>query len=313
MTFKPVFREAQRSQSKACIVIEGLSGSGKSGLALAIARALASGWEKIYGTDTENRSMDLFDGIRMHTGVEPFGKFRKFDLLSVHGYAPTHYLAAMQHAVAEGAEVYIHDSITHMWQQKGGLLEIVSEAQRRDPKLNKWTAWGTPEVLTQKAAVLDCIRSSEVHVISTVRVKEKHELVEGKMQSLGEQQQQMPDLKYEPDLVIHMLKPGNEDGTPPRGRIGKSRYTIFKQGEEYEFTASLLEQLRQYLEEGADPAVLLEAQRIEFIQQIIESCEGDASLKQMLPMIMDQVKIPRKKLNELTLAEARTLLTVVLS
>lgn len=313
MAFKPTFREATRSQSKACVVIEGLSGSGKSGLALALARALASDWSKIYGTDTENRSLDLFDGIRMHTGAEPFGKFRKFDLLSVHGYAPTHYLEAMQYAQAEGAEVYIHDSITHMWQQRGGILEIVAEVQRKDAKLNKWNAWGTPEVMTQKSAVLECIRSSELHVISTVRVKEKHELVEGKMQSLGEQQQQMPDLKYEPDLVIHMLRPGNEDGTPPRGRIEKSRYTILKKGEEYDFTASLLDQIRQYLEEGVDPAVLIEAQRVDFIQQIVDECENNPSMKQMLPIFMDQCGIPKKKVPELTIKEARQLLFLILA
>jgi len=313
MTFKPSFREATRSQSKACVVIEGLSGSGKSGLALALARALTSDWGNIFGTDTENRSLDLFDGIRMHTGTEPFGKFKKVDLLPTHGYAPTHYLSAMNYAIQEGAEVYIHDSITHMWQQKGGILEIVSAVQQKDPKLNKWTAWGVPTVMTEKSAILECIRSSEVHVISTVRVKEKHELVEGKMQSLGEQQQMMPDLKYEPDLVIHMLRPGNEDGTPPRGRIEKSRYTILKKGEEYDFTASLLNQINQYLAEGVDPDILLELQRKDFIQSIVDACEDNPALKQMLPMIMEQGNIPKKKIADLSLKEARQLLTLVLA
>ena len=37
----PKWRDATRQQSKASIVIEGLSGSGKSGLALALAYILA--------------------------------------------------------------------------------------------------------------------------------------------------------------------------------------------------------------------------------------------------------------------------------
>lgn len=307
------FREATRTASKACIVIEGLSGKGKSGLALAIAKALTGDWSTVYGSDTENKSLDLFDGLRMHTGAESFGKFKKFDLLPTHGYAPTNYLAAIEAAKAAGAEAFINDSITHMWQQKGGLLELVSDIQRSDTKYNKWTVWGHPTVMQEKNAIYPCIRDSEIHMISTVRVKEKFELVEGKMQSLGEQQQMMPDLKFEPDLVIHMLRPGNEDGTPPRGRIVKSRYAILKENTEYDFTESLLDQLRAYLSEGADPKILQEAQRVEFIAELKAQIAHNPGLNSMLPLLAEQVGVKDKELDTLTLGEARKLLTLILS
>ena len=86
------FRDATRQQAKASILIEGLSGRGKSGLALLLGYALAGkDWSKVYAIDTENRSLDLFEGINMSNGAkcEPF---KKVDLLPAHGYAPSNYL-----------------------------------------------------------------------------------------------------------------------------------------------------------------------------------------------------------------------------
>ena len=112
------FRKAARQQLKASIMIEGLQGSGKSGLALLLAKALTDDWDKIYAIDTENKSLDLFEGIKMNTG-EPFGEFNKVDLLSEDGFAPSNYLALRDEAIAAGAEVVIMDSISHMWNRKG--------------------------------------------------------------------------------------------------------------------------------------------------------------------------------------------------
>ena len=122
------FRKATRQKLKASIMIEGLQGSGKSGLALLIAKALTDSWDKIYAIDTENRSLDLFEGIKMNTG-ESFGDFNKVDLTMTDGYAPSNYLALRDEAVKDGAEVIIMDSISHMWNRKGGLLDMVAEAQ----------------------------------------------------------------------------------------------------------------------------------------------------------------------------------------
>ena len=42
------FRKATRQKLKAAIMIEGLQGSGKSGLALLLAKALTDNWDNIY-------------------------------------------------------------------------------------------------------------------------------------------------------------------------------------------------------------------------------------------------------------------------
>ena len=269
------FRKASRQKLKASIMIEGLQGSGKSGLALLIAKALTDDWDKIYAIDTENKSLDLFQGIKMNTG-EAFGDFNKVDLTMADGYAPSNYLALRDTAVQAGADVIIMDSISHMWNRKGGLLDLVAEAQASG--LDNYRSWGTDKNRKEKELLTDLVRCSEAHIITTVRIKEKFGMEfdetrgRNKVVSLGEQQVQQDGLKYEPDLVLRMVSPGNMDGTNPVVEVIKSRYAILRTGSEYEVTAELLKQLREYLEEGISPEVILNEQRLQLIKQIKEYC-----------------------------------------
>ena len=82
----PQWRDAVRQQAKASIVIEGLSGTGKSGLALAMANILSDkDWDAVFAVDTENKSLDLFQGLTLHFG-ETIPTFKKLDLLPLNGY-----------------------------------------------------------------------------------------------------------------------------------------------------------------------------------------------------------------------------------
>ena len=269
------FHKAARQKLKASIMIEGLQGSGKSGLALLIAKALTDDWDKIYAIDTENRSLDLFQGIKMNTG-DSFGEFNKVDLTIEDGYAPSNYLALRDEAVKAGAEVIIMDSISHMWNRKGGLLDLVAEAQANG--LDNYRSWGTEKNRKEKELLNDIVRCKDAHIITTVRIKEKfgmeYDETKGKttVVSLGEQQIQQDGLKYEPDLVLRMINPGNMDGTNPTVYVIKSRYAILKTGEEYEVTKELLTQLRGYLEEGIDPEVIFKEQRDQLIADIKDYC-----------------------------------------
>ena len=269
------FHKAARQKLKASIMIEGLQGSGKSGLALLIAKALTDDWDKIYAIDTENRSLDLFQGIKMNTG-DSFGEFNKVDLTIEDGYAPSNYLALRDEAVKAGAEVIVMDSISHMWNRKGGLLDLVAEAQANG--LDNYRSWGTEKNRKEKELLNDIVRCKDAHIITTVRIKEKfgmeYDETKGKttVVSLGEQQIQQDGLKYEPDLVLRMINPGNMDGTNPTVYVIKSRYAILKTGEEYEITKELLTQLRAYLEEGIDPEVIFKEQRDQLIADIKDYC-----------------------------------------
>lgn len=273
------FRKVERQKVKASIMIEGLQGTGKSGLALAIAKVLSKDWSKIYAIDTENQSLDLFDGIKLSTDEE-VKDFNKVDLTVDDGFAPSNYMKLREAAIADGAEVVIMDSISHMWNRKGGLLDKVSEAQAQG--LDSYRSWGTDENRKEKELIFDLVRSPKAHIITTVRDKEKFGMEfdetrgKNKVVSLGEQQVQQEGLKYEPDLVLRMISAGAPDGTAPVAEVLKSRYTILRVGEEYEFTTELLEQLRQYLAEGADPETILKAQKEEVMKAIKEYCTTPA-------------------------------------
>lgn len=273
------FRKVERQKVKASIMIEGLQGSGKSGLALALARVLASDWDKIYAIDTENQSLDLFDGIKLNTGIE-ITNFNKVDLTPDDGFAPSNYMALREDAIEAGAEVVIMDSISHMWNRKGGLLDKVTEAQAAG--LDSYRSWGTDENRREKEIIFDLVRSHKAHIISTVRSKEKFGMEydetrgRSKVVSLGEQQIQQEGLKYEPDLVLRMVSAGHTDGTAPKAEVLKSRYAILRVGEEYEFTAELLHNIKQYLEEGVDPEILLQQQKEDLINAIKSYCTTPA-------------------------------------
>ena len=273
------FRKVERQKVKAAIMIEGLQGTGKSGLALAFAKTLASDWSKVYAIDTESQSLDLFDGVKLNTGEE-VKDFNKVDLTVDDGFAPSNYMTLREEAIKAGAEVVIMDSISHMWNRKGGLLDKVTEAQAAG--LDSYRSWGTDENRKEKELIFDLVRSPKAHIITTVRSKEKFGMEfdetknKNKVVSLGEQQIQQEGLKYEPDLVLRMVSAGAPDGTAPVAEVLKSRYTILKVGEEYEFTPELLEQIKQYLSEGVDPEVLLKAQKEETMKAIKEYCTTPA-------------------------------------
>jgi DNA helicase HerA-like ATPase len=275
------FQEATREQSKASILIEGLSGKGKSGLALLLGYYLAGeDWTKVFDIDTENNSVNLFAGINSSAGV-PFGQFKHGNFTPDLKYKPTNYLAFKEAALAAGAEVVINDSISHAWSYEGGILDRLAELKKTNKRYEKdsYAAWGDDEIMDEKQKLFQLFRDHRCHMIATVRVKEKMEYQyneskgKNEMVSLGEQEIMQADVKYEPDLVLHMVEPGRAYGNNivhPKAKIVKSRYVIFQEGETYEFTPSLCKDLVAYLNEGISPAEILEKQRKEYIENITQ-------------------------------------------
>lgn len=307
MSQNPVFnfRKAERKQCKASILIEGLTGSGKSGLALILGQALAGDFEKVFAIDTENNSLPLFSGINSSSG----GKFENFQIGNLTpelGYKPSHYLMFREEAIKAGASVVILDSISHAWQYKGGILDILSEVKATSNNRNEYAAWGDPRVVKEKGLLFELLRDNRVHCISTVRVKEKMEIgvnEQGKttVQSLGEQQIMQADIKYEPDLVLHMEEAGTAT-TPPRATVVKSRYAMFTKGESYIFTKELCEQLRQYLEEGTSPEAIAETQHKEYEDAVKAYLKEHPNKKTLWGMIIDELGYRDTKVKDLPLS-----------
>lgn len=310
------FEDAVREKCKASIMIEGLSGSGKSGLALAIAEILADeDWSKVFDIDTENGSVKLFSGIGNSNGGT-FGTFKVGNLTKDIGFAPSNYLAYREAAIANGAKVVIEDSISHAWNYQGGVLDKVSNVQAAssNPK-DSYRAWGDAEVRSEKNKLLELIRDDRVHVITTVRVKEKQEMEydnDGKLhiKSLGEQQIQQADLKYEPDLVLQMVSPGYRQGDKvqyPVAKVTKSRYAIFNIGQEYEFTRDLIMQLKEYLEEGVDPNEILAKQHKDYVAAVKEYLDTHKNAVVIWKELKKTAGYGDVKLEDIPLAELKEL------
>ena len=287
MAINPLFQfeEATREQSKASILIEGLSGKGKSGLALLLGYYLAGkDFSKVFDIDTENNSVNLFVGIDSSGGMK-FQGFKHGKFTPDMKYKPSHYEEFKEYAISQGAKVVINDSISHAWSYEGGILDMLAELKKTNKRYqsDSYAAWGDDEIVQEKQKLMQLFRDSRCHMIATVRVKEKMEYQfnaqknKSELVSLGEQEIMQADVKYEPDLVLHMIEPGRCSGKTikhPKARVVKSRYVILKEGEEYEFTPSLCEDIANYLEEGTSPEEILEKQRKEYVKGISTFLDG---------------------------------------
>ena len=308
MAIIPNFRSAQRTKCKAAIVIDGLSGLGKTGLALEIAHALEPDWTKIKAVDSENRSMDLYVGRTLSSGavVESFGVG---DLTPDDGFQPTYFSAYRDLALQLGATVFLIDSFSHMWSYKGGVLDMVNEIQSKGG--NKYTAWGDPRVAVEKATIMSLVRHPKMHCINTLRVKEKMEttIVDGKSSviSLGDQEITMPDFKYEPDLVLTMVSPGRDDGTPAMCKVTKSRYSPFRDNEVYRMTPGLLEQLRMFLEEGTSPEELDEMRRQDYITAVKKHLDENSNARLIWPALKENNGVANVEIGDISLRTIKNL------
>lgn len=267
--------KAVRQKLKASILIEGLQGSGKSGLALMIAKALGT-----FGVvDTENKSTDLFVGLKMSTGEE-MESFPKIDL-GDEEVVPSTIIEARKMLVDYGCDTVIQDSTSHGWL---GLLDNVTKLTEANNKVNNFNAWGKPEIADEKTAITrKLFRDKDTNIISTVRLKEKFTMTpEGKVESKGEQEIMQADAQYEPDLVLRMVSPGSPDGQAPVVEVRKSRYAFLRLGQVYEITPAILEMLKSYLDEGIDPSELDKKMADDLIVSITDVLRNGGSVKKMM-------------------------------
>lgn len=320
MTGNPLFQfgTVTREQSKASILIEGLSGKGKSGLALTLAYFLAGeDWTKVFDIDTENNSVNLFDGIDGSSGVK-FGNFQHGKFTPDLKYKPSNYIAFKEVAIQAGAKVVINDSISHAWYYEGGILDRLAELKKTSSRYQKdsYAAWGDDEIVSEKQKLFQLFRDNRCHMIATVRVKEKMEYQyneaksKNEMVSLGEQEIMQADIKYEPDLVIRMVSPGRAAGNViqhPKATILKSRYVILTEGEEYEFTPALCRQIAEYLEQGTSPEELLEQQRQEYVDGITDYLDNHKNKVSIWNILKEQNGLKDVPLSDIPLEQIKNL------
>src|SRR6266487_3520082 len=116
-----MFTKAVKYESSLKMSLSGPPGSGKTWTSLTLATALADG-RGVALIDTEHGSASLY--------ADHFS----FDTLELDSYHPQRFIDAVAEAEHADYAVLIIDSLSHDWNGKGGLLEIVDMIAAR-----RWT------------------------------------------------------------------------------------------------------------------------------------------------------------------------------
>lgn len=156
------FKKAVKSTARLRLALIGPSGSGKTYTSLAIGSALLPPGKRMAVIDTEHGSAskysDIFD----------------FDVLELEDFDPRSYIWAIQEAEQAGYGVIVIDSLSHEWQGKGGVLEIVESARTRSKSGNSFAAWKDATPLHNQ--LIDKMIRCSGHLMATMRSKTEYVL-----------------------------------------------------------------------------------------------------------------------------------------
>lgn len=259
-SFKAV--PAEREKLKFSAMFMGATGSGKTVGALITAKGLVKAkypdlkdttdefWAKIGILDTEhNRSKVYADttlngeylGRFMHAEFEP-----PFDVDS--------YLDGVNYLKSLGCEVVIIDSITHAWDDAGGILDLHANLG------GQFSTWQKINPIIKKL-YLALTADQDVHIITTVRSKIKYEAAAsetGKMKvsKIGLKPIMRDDFEYEVLTALHF----DEDH---KVSVIKDNTHIFE--DEVLLDSSYGVSLHSYLDEGKD----IHAERVYRAKQLV--------------------------------------------
>ena len=187
------FTPAVKEKAKLRMAIAGPSGSGKTYTSLLIASNL--GFGKIALIDTE------------HGSASKYADLFQFDTVNMHKpFNPLKLISAIEAAQAAEYGVLIIDSLSHVWNGPGGLLEMVDNWKKKYSG-NTYAAWseGTPI----QNALIESITGADMHIIGTMRSKTEYILVESsngktRPQKVGMAPVQRDGFEYEFDVLLEM-------------------------------------------------------------------------------------------------------------
>jgi hypothetical protein len=197
-------RKAQRSKAYFKLGVSAPSGGGKTAGSLLIAYGLmkeqyptlpeAEIWAKIAIIDTENGSGELY--VNSEIAGTKFGEYLALTLPAP--YTAEKYIEAIDLCAANGVEVCIIDSTTHLWSGEGGLLEQQANASKRTN--NSYTAWR--DITPLHAAFVQKMLTTPMHILATMRAKqeysiEKDDKGKASVKKLGLEPEQRKGMEYE--------------------------------------------------------------------------------------------------------------------
>jgi hypothetical protein len=188
-------KKAVKYDAKLRLSIAGPSGSGKTWTSLTLATAM-SGDKGICVIDTERGS------------ASKYADLFTFDVIELDTFSPLLYVEAIQAVEEAGYGVLVIDSLSHAWNGKGGLLEIVENIAQRKYSKNTYVAWKDATPLQN--ALIDALTRANLHIIVTMRSKQEYVLEKnertGKMEprKAGMAPIQRDGLEYEFDVHVDM-------------------------------------------------------------------------------------------------------------
>jgi hypothetical protein len=158
-------QKAIRKGTPALISLWGLSGSGKTYSALQLARGLVGPSGKIGMIDTENRRGEFYADL--------VGGWDHLDLQPP--FTPQRYIEAFaEFERAGGYGCIIVDSMSHVWEGEGGVLDMADSGRAQSgAALQGLKKWQAPK-MAYKRMMNDLIRAP-FHVIFCLRAKNKVE------------------------------------------------------------------------------------------------------------------------------------------
>lgn len=160
-----VVTKASRTKGKLRIGLFGVAGAGKTLSSLRLAYGLHPNWDEIGYVDTEHGSAALYAG--MTKAGFTVGSFKHGNLEPP--YSPEAYIDAIKQLEQLGCKVIVVDSISHEWNGKGGLLEIVDTIGATKYRGNGMAAW--KDATPRHQRFIDAMLMSSAHVIACGRSK----------------------------------------------------------------------------------------------------------------------------------------------
>ena len=266
-----LFEQVTRKKAKLRLALTGVSGGGKTLGALYIAYGMTGDWGKVAVIDTEHERARFYaDRSDLGTGSFLYAPFAP-------PYSPDRYKQLVQEAaqIVGPDGVVIIDSLSHAWNNEGGVLDIKDKIAGQQGK-NSYTAWS--EAGKYQNDLINTILAVDCHTIVTMRSKMEYAMQEndrGKMApvKIGLAPVQREDTEYEFDIVL----------TIGRDHIATaSKDTTFLDRFGQMITPDLGVQLKNWLSDGIEPercevcGKVITAKKSKTVEQIIA-----ASLKSL--------------------------------
>ena len=231
MAFK--IEKATRKKQKLRLLVEGLSGSGKTMSALILAKALG---KKICVIDSEDSSASLYEDIC------------EFDVINMQPpYSPNNLIMAIEQLEKAGYDVIIVDSLSAYWSSQGGILDQQNVEVNKG--INSFQAWGKLSPIQNK--MLEKIQHCTSHIICTARTKTDYVMEEyvaknGKVSQrpvkVGLKTEQKEGLDYNFTIVFRLDREHNATAVKTRASAFDNYYDVI--------TEQTGEKILEWLEKG---------------------------------------------------------------